>query len=103
MYRARSGGGRTGAILDARYDYRDSIRTVLVREEGQAGARVTLLEGAGRVGADTSGRSFAWTNSNGNTPRTFHNLNVAGMQAHAALGGEFGSAPWWHGGGSARA
>jgi glycine/D-amino acid oxidase-like deaminating enzyme len=59
----------------------------------QAGARVTVLEGADRVGAGTSGRSFAWTNSNGKTPREYHDLNVAGLQAHAALGGEFGSTP----------
>jgi glycine/D-amino acid oxidase-like deaminating enzyme len=66
----------------------------------QAGAKVTVLEGVDRVGAGTSGRSFAWTNSNGKTPQAYHNLNVAGMQAHAALGGEFGSTPWWHGGGN---
>jgi glycine/D-amino acid oxidase-like deaminating enzyme len=66
----------------------------------QAGARVTVLESADRLGAGTSGRSFAWTNSNGKTPRPYHNLNVAGMHAHAALGGEFGSMPWWHGGGN---
>jgi len=29
-------GGPTGAIFDALYDYRDSIRTVLVREQGRA-------------------------------------------------------------------
>jgi len=29
-------GGRTGAIFDGLYDYRDRIRTVLVREEGLA-------------------------------------------------------------------
>jgi len=66
----------------------------------QAGARVTVLEGADRVGAGTSGRSFAWTNSNGKTPRAYHELNVAGMEAHVGLGDEFGSTPWWHGGGS---
>ena len=66
----------------------------------QAGARVTVLESADRVGAGTSGRSFAWTNSNGKTPRAYHDLNVAGMQAHAALVDEFGSTPWWHGGGN---
>jgi len=66
----------------------------------QAGARVTVLESADHFGAGTSGRSFAWTNSNGKTPRAYHDLNAAGMQAHAALGGEFGSTPWWHGGGN---
>jgi glycine/D-amino acid oxidase-like deaminating enzyme len=66
----------------------------------QAGAAVTVLEGTDRVGAGTSGRSFAWTNSNGKTPRAYHDLNVAGMHAHAALGDEFGATPWWHGGGN---
>jgi glycine/D-amino acid oxidase-like deaminating enzyme len=64
-----------------------------------AGASVTVLE-AGRIGGGTSGISFAWTNSNGKTPRAYHDLNVAGMKAHAALAEEFGAAPWWHGGGS---
>jgi glycine/D-amino acid oxidase-like deaminating enzyme len=64
-----------------------------------AGASVTVLE-AGRIGGGTSGISFAWTNSNGKTPRAYHDLNVAGMRAHAALADEFGATPWWHGGGN---
>jgi glycine/D-amino acid oxidase-like deaminating enzyme len=64
-----------------------------------AGASVTVLE-AGRIGGGTSASSFAWTNSNDKTPRAYHDLNVAGMQAHAALAEEFGGASWWHGGGS---
>ncbi|MDQ6673269.1 MAG: FAD-binding oxidoreductase [Chloroflexota bacterium] len=66
----------------------------------QAGAQVVVLESADRLGAGTSGRSFAWTNSNEKTPRPYHDLNVAGMRAHAALCDEFGSIPWWHDGGS---
>jgi glycine/D-amino acid oxidase-like deaminating enzyme len=66
----------------------------------QAGARVGVLESADRFGAGTSGRSFAWTNSNHKPPRAYHDLNVAGMRAHAALRDEFGSIPWWHEGGS---
>jgi glycine/D-amino acid oxidase-like deaminating enzyme len=65
----------------------------------QAGAEVTVLE-AGRIGGGTSGCSFAWTNSNDKTPRAYHDLNVAGMKAHAALAEELGGTPWWHGGGS---
>ena len=61
----------------------------------QAGVSVTVLE-AERVGAGTSGISFAWTNSNSKAPRSYHDLNVAGMQAHAALQEEFGRAPWFH-------
>jgi glycine/D-amino acid oxidase-like deaminating enzyme len=63
-----------------------------------AGAKVTVLE-ATRVGGGTSGISFAWTNSCNKSPRAYHDLNVAGMQAHAALRDEFGTTPWWHGGG----
>src|SRR5436305_8195598 len=65
----------------------------------QAGAAVTVLE-ATRVGGGTSGISFAWTNSHNKAPRSYHDLNVAGMQAHAALADELGGTPWWHGGGS---
>jgi glycine/D-amino acid oxidase-like deaminating enzyme len=65
----------------------------------QAGARVTVLE-AGRIGGGTSGCSFAWTNAHKKPPRPYHDLNVAGMKAHAALADEFGATPWWHGGGS---
>jgi glycine/D-amino acid oxidase-like deaminating enzyme len=65
----------------------------------QAGAAVTVLE-ASRVGGGTSGTSFAWTNANKKPPKPYHDLNVAGMRAHAALAEEFGATPWWHGGGS---
>jgi glycine/D-amino acid oxidase-like deaminating enzyme len=64
-----------------------------------AGASVTVLE-AGRIGGGTSSCSFAWTNSNSKTPRAYHELNVAGMKAHAALADELGATPWWHGGGN---
>jgi len=65
----------------------------------EAGASVIVLE-AGRVGGGTSAASFAWTNANNKPPRSYHDLNVAGMRAHAALEEEFGSTPWRHGGGS---
>jgi len=65
----------------------------------EAGVSVTVLE-AHRVGGGTSSASFGWTNSNNKPPRPYHDLNVAGMRAHAALGEEFGRIPWWHGGGS---
>ncbi len=74
------------------------IGTSVAYRLAKAGAKVTVLE-ATRVGGGTSGASFAWTNSNGKTPRPYHDLNVAGMRAHAALKDEFGSIPWWHGGG----
>jgi glycine/D-amino acid oxidase-like deaminating enzyme len=62
------------------------------------GVKVTVLE-ATHVGGGTSGTSFAWTNSSNKSPRAYHDLNVAGMRAHAALRDEFGTIPWWHGGG----
>ncbi|MGH2375964.1 MAG: NAD(P)/FAD-dependent oxidoreductase [bacterium] len=65
----------------------------------RAGAAVTILE-ALQVGGGTSGASFSWTNSNGKTPRAYHDLNVAGMRAHAELRDEFDDVPWWHGSGN---
>src|SRR5580693_5010126 len=65
----------------------------------QAGAAVTVLE-ATRIGGGTSGISFAWTNAHKKPPKPYHDLNVAGMKAHAALADEFGATPWWHAGGS---
>jgi glycine/D-amino acid oxidase-like deaminating enzyme len=65
----------------------------------EAGLNVTVLE-ATRVGAGTSGTSFAWLNSNGKTPRAYHDLNAAGLQAHFALREMFPSTPWLHEGGS---
>src|ERR1700736_7078091 len=56
----------------------------------QAGAAVTVLE-ATRIGGGTSGISFAWTNANKKPPKPYHDLNVAGMKAHAALPNEFGA------------
>ena len=65
----------------------------------QAGAAVTVLE-ATRIGGGTSGISFAWTNAHKKPPKPYHDLNVAGMKAHAELADAFGATPWWHGGGS---
>jgi glycine/D-amino acid oxidase-like deaminating enzyme len=64
----------------------------------EAGLKVTVLEGT-RVGAGTSGTSFAWLNSNGKTPRAYHDLNTAGLHAHFALREMFPSTPWLHEGG----
>lgn len=60
-----------------------------------AGARVTLLD-AGEPGRGTSGSSFAWLNSAHKPPRAYHDLNMAGMAEHVALGREFAAAPWLH-------
>ncbi len=61
----------------------------------QRGARVTVLD-AGSPGGGTSGASFAWTNSFGKTPRDYHDLNVAGMEEHAALAKELPGGGWLH-------
>ena len=65
----------------------------------RAGAPVTVLD-SGRVAGGTSSATFAWVNSHNKKPRPYHDLNVAGMRAHASLRDHFASAPWWHGGGS---
>lgn len=65
----------------------------------QAGAEVLVLE-ATRVGAGTSGNSYAWTNANRKPPRPYHDLNANGMKIHAQLRDEFAGATWWHGGGN---
>lgn len=61
----------------------------------KAGAKVTVIE-ASHAAAGSSTASFAWTNANGKTPRSYFALNVAGMRAHLDLAREFGTAPWFN-------
>ena len=57
-------GGRTGAIFDALYDYRDSIRTVLVREEGLAAVMADVYGRlTGNPGVAMGQGAFLLTNS----------------------------------------
>lgn len=65
----------------------------------ERGTRTILVE-EDRPGAGTTGASFAWLNARHKPPRAYHDLNIAGMAAHAALRAELGGAPWWHGGGA---
>jgi glycine/D-amino acid oxidase-like deaminating enzyme len=65
----------------------------------ERGTRIILVE-EDRPGAGTTGSSFAWLNARHKPPRAYHDLNIAGMAAHAALRVELGAAPWWHGGGA---
>lgn len=60
----------------------------------------TFLVEEDRPGAGTTGTSFAWLNARHKPPRAYHDLNVAGMAAHASLRAELGATPWWHGGGA---
>src|SRR6476469_4513179 len=74
-----------GGIIGAATAYRLTL----------AGARVTLLDAA-EPGRGTSASSFAWLNSAHKPPRPYHDLNMAGMAEHPALGREFAAAPWLH-------
>ncbi|MER6988786.1 FAD-dependent oxidoreductase [Saccharopolyspora hirsuta] len=55
-----------------------------------AGAEVTVFERTAPL-AGTTGTSFAWTNSHSKNPRSYHDLNVAGMAEHAGLAAEPGA------------
>lgn len=68
------------------------VGTATAYRLAEGGARVTLVD-AGELGRGTSASSFAWLNSAHKRPRAYHDLNVAGMAEHAALGREFGAAP----------
>jgi glycine/D-amino acid oxidase-like deaminating enzyme len=63
------------------------------------GARVTVVD-AGAPGGGTSGATFSWTNSCGKQPRTYHDLSVAGMEAHRKLAAEVPHGDWYHEGGN---
>ena len=61
----------------------------------QAGCSVTVVD-SGEVAGGTTRASFAWLNSNTKSPKTYHDLNVAGMQEHKRFAGESQRAPWFH-------
>jgi len=67
----------------------------------RAGAAVTIVEQRW-VGSGTSSANFGWINANNKPPRSYHDLNVAGMRAHAALREEFPRMSWWHGDGNVK-
>lgn len=56
----------------------------LARCLAQLGANVTLFE-RHYPGAGTTTTSYAWINSNGKAPYSYHQLNVAGMEEHVKL------------------
>lgn len=69
-------------------------------ELARRGARVTVVD-AGAPGAGTSGATFSWTNANGaKEPKAYHDLNVAGMEAHRRLAREVPGSDWYHEGGT---
>lgn len=59
------------------------------------GARVTVVDSGAPAGG-TSGATFAWTNSCGKQPRSYHDLSVAGMEAHRRLAAEVPGSYWYH-------
>ena len=59
-----------------------------------AGIEVTLLEQA-QPGHAATRSSFAWLNSNDKAPRSYHDLNHAGMRAWAELAASLGGPPWY--------
>lgn len=63
------------------------------------GARVTVVD-AGEPAGGTSGATFSWIDSCGKQPRSYHDLSVAGMEAHRALAAEVPGSDWYHEGGN---
>ncbi|MBB5629998.1 NAD(P)/FAD-dependent oxidoreductase [Sphaerisporangium krabiense] len=63
------------------------------------GARVTVVD-AGALAGGTSGATFSWVNSCGKRPRSYHDLNVAGMAAHRRLAADVPHGDWYHEGGN---
>lgn len=64
----------------------------------EGGARVILLDAAEPASGTTSA-SFAWANANRKLPKSYFELNVAGMREHHRLLRELGG-DWLHGGGN---
>lgn len=50
----------------------------------EKGAEVSIFE-RNVIGAGTSTTTFAWINSNGKNPKSYHQLNVAAMEEHISL------------------
>lgn len=60
------------------------------------GATVTVVE-QDWPGSGTSSTSYAWVNANGKEPKSYFELNVAGLEAHHKLASQGG--PWFQVGG----
>jgi glycine/D-amino acid oxidase-like deaminating enzyme len=75
--------------------YGAAVAASLVRR----GARVTVVD-ADAPAHGTSGATFSWLNSCGKQPRTYHDLNVAGMAAHRKLAADLPYGDWYHDGGN---
>jgi glycine/D-amino acid oxidase-like deaminating enzyme len=60
------------------------------------GARVHCVDRADRPASGTTEIGFATATAYRRFPRSYFELNQAGIAEHAALAGEFAPAPWWH-------
>ncbi|WP_416413522.1 NAD(P)/FAD-dependent oxidoreductase [Pantoea sp. App145] len=60
------------------------IGMAVARALALLGAQVTIFEQQ-HIGAGTSSTSFAWLNSNGKQPESYHQLNVLSMEEHVKL------------------
>ncbi|GAA2624755.1 FAD-dependent oxidoreductase [Actinomadura fulvescens] len=86
------------------------VETVVVVGAGVYGAAVTaslarrgaraVVVDAGAPAGGTSGATFSWINSCGKQPRAYHELSVAGMEAHRRLAAEAPDGGWYHEGGN---
>lgn len=56
----------------------------VARSLAQQGAKVTVFE-RNHVGAGTSSTTFAWINSNGKSPESYHHLNAQAIAEHLRL------------------
>jgi glycine/D-amino acid oxidase-like deaminating enzyme len=70
------------------------IGAAVARELQLRGARTVVYEARG-PGEGSSGTTFAWVNSHNKEPRAYHELNVAGIQAHLDLHARSGSGTQW--------
>ncbi|MEV6648894.1 FAD-dependent oxidoreductase [Amycolatopsis sp. NPDC051371] len=60
------------------------------------GARVHCVDRAVRPASGTTEIGFATATAYRRFPKSYFELNQAGIAEHAALAGEFAPAPWWH-------
>ncbi|MYW97412.1 FAD-binding oxidoreductase [Amycolatopsis rubida] len=67
----------------------------VARSLSAAGAEVTIFE-RDRIGAGTSSGTFAWVNSNGKSPDSYYELNLAGMREHERLQRDSASEAHWY-------
>ena len=71
------------------------VGTSLARSLAARGVAVTVFERE-HLGAGTSSATFSWINSNGKSPDSYYQLNLAGMREHEALQQATASEARWY-------